>query len=541
MDGSLRELERRARGSADAADVHAYVQALVRSDAIPPDRAPLLAWLAAEVPRDPDELARGLAEHGRAVVARGALAAAEALLDVWHAHAPAEHALRPVEALAAARAWLACPCESHAAEATIAAEAAIVAGDAVQSMAIDAALDPPHDAPVDECELDALDPALTCDPRAAFDDVADVELLARLRRASDAGEPLDHELVEECRERAGEEAVLEATTGALRGSEEPETQDDEPPRRGRDAPQNELQALDRRTVTLLLVDPVAALAAAAAAACNAEQLPDDRWALLRMALQRATSVWTASMGDYDPSDGDEPLVLGSALVAYPALASVVLDALRRWVIELPPAAVAGLGPSPTDRPRARPTRARRTDEDEGLPRDPTPLSLLAWLGHPGAALRLRAGPPPNDLEEWARGLSRFGATVCGHAALAAARAALDAIEERAVATSRRRSSGPRCALATLEAWLERPEAPEAEAARAALDARVDAMCESSGPEAKAEELAALALELALATGGRLGDASAGVHVACAEVVGPLVVRRAVARALVPSLLAPDEP
>lgn len=537
MDGSLRELERRARSSGAAADVHAYLQALARSGAAAPGRAQLLAWLTDEPPPDARTLANELCAQGRDVIARGALAAAEALAEVWRGHAPAEHVAGPEEALAATRAWLACPCESHGADAAVTAEAALSAArEALEEAVMAVPVETAHDAPEDPCDLDALDAALTEDPRAAFEDVGDLELLARLRSACEAGEPVDPDLVEECRDRAGEEAVLEATAAASLddGADVP----DEPSgRRALDrAGAEELPLLDRQTVTLVLVSPVAELAAAAATACSARDPDalDELETLLGTSLERATSVWTVPDLDHDPED--DPLVLGAALIDPSALTSVVLDALRRWAIELPSVALPDVDPPATAR-RTRSAPRRRPRDEEELSGEPARLALLAWLGHPGAARRLGAPPAPADLDAWARGLASFGAAVCGRAALATARAAHDALEGAS-----RLPSGPGRALATLGAWLERPGEAEAASAREALDRCVDAMCAAGTAHvAKAEELAALALELALVGDDRLGQSTAAVLVAGAEVLGPPAVRRAVARALAPALLAPEEP
>lgn len=103
MDGALRELERTLRTSATAADVHAYLRALVRSG--PPDRAALLGWLADDPPATTEALARALTAHGQEVLVRGALAAARPLLETWERHVDEDLGPRAREAVDAARAW----------------------------------------------------------------------------------------------------------------------------------------------------------------------------------------------------------------------------------------------------------------------------------------------------------------------------------------------------------------------------------------------------------------------------------------------------
>ncbi|MGZ3423970.1 MAG: TIGR02996 domain-containing protein [Polyangiales bacterium] len=60
-----------------------------------------------------DAWVKGFAELGKPVCVRVAVAAARAALEAWETYEPAIREGGPYERIAAAEAWLACPCEAH--------------------------------------------------------------------------------------------------------------------------------------------------------------------------------------------------------------------------------------------------------------------------------------------------------------------------------------------------------------------------------------------------------------------------------------------
>ena len=146
-DARLRELERRWREGRDPQDARRWVHELARAGASPaevllarqeagllaPERLAAAAALGdpaarqaleAGPPGPPDLLAAltPVIRLGQEACVRAALAAARAVLPAFEERLASEP--RPRRALAAAEAWLLCPCEPHAAEAARAAEAA---------------------------------------------------------------------------------------------------------------------------------------------------------------------------------------------------------------------------------------------------------------------------------------------------------------------------------------------------------------------------------------------------------------------------------
>jgi hypothetical protein len=157
LDARLRQLARRWAESRDPADAARLTQALTRSratplevlhervrlDLFPAGRFELACYVGSplaievlegsgeplpDVDAEVGDWVRGLGYWGKEAVVRAAVAAARPLLPRWEARQPDE--LRPAEALAAADAWVACPCETHAARALAAAQACWLLGDA---------------------------------------------------------------------------------------------------------------------------------------------------------------------------------------------------------------------------------------------------------------------------------------------------------------------------------------------------------------------------------------------------------------------------
>jgi len=125
-DARLRELERRLRASGAVADEAAWLRERARSGELAPERLALAARLghAAAGPPGPGlvglaEVAAGLDVAGRM---RAAVAVARQRLASWRAVFPNDS--RPAGAIAAAEAWLRCPCRRHA---QASAQAAVVA------------------------------------------------------------------------------------------------------------------------------------------------------------------------------------------------------------------------------------------------------------------------------------------------------------------------------------------------------------------------------------------------------------------------------
>ena len=156
-DARLRQLERRWLETGAPVDGAPLEQALARAFADPVDRVrerlrlglldparlqlacylehPVSAELLRQggeppPPTEPEleAWAQGLAYWGKPVAVRAAAAAARATLPLWTAGQPDEP--RPARAVAAADAWLDCPCEAHAALALEAAQAVWLLGDA---------------------------------------------------------------------------------------------------------------------------------------------------------------------------------------------------------------------------------------------------------------------------------------------------------------------------------------------------------------------------------------------------------------------------
>lgn len=109
-------------------------------DALPADRLELLAWTqhpeamsrsGISPPAAIEAWASGLARFGQEICARAALAAAERALVHWDRDEDA----RPANALAAVRAWIACPCPSHARELESALDRAVEAMTAARGRA----------------------------------------------------------------------------------------------------------------------------------------------------------------------------------------------------------------------------------------------------------------------------------------------------------------------------------------------------------------------------------------------------------------------
>lgn len=136
-DAKLRELERRWRESGAADDEAAYLLERVRVGELPRDRLDLAAhcgYTAAQMAsgyarpsaaiddaesseRSIYEWTQGLVQFGKAALVRAAVAGAECVRQAWDngvEHNPWRD--QATTAWKAARKWLECPCDAHAAE-----------------------------------------------------------------------------------------------------------------------------------------------------------------------------------------------------------------------------------------------------------------------------------------------------------------------------------------------------------------------------------------------------------------------------------------
>lgn len=529
MDDQLRELERTARTRGARADIVTWLQGLLRAGP-PPERAALLAWLAVEEEREPGKLAEELVALGREPLVRGIMALGAGLAWRWEATRPDDQ--RPALALVAAAAWLACPCERHAEAAGEAGEQALAAAEEARDDAVHQAVSHHHDPdcePYDEPGLDDLAEWHEAEGRrVAVEEASDEELWGEVRQRIERGEGLDEQLFDEARERVDcEEGIAEELS-------EPEAEDASGPDAeleaalGRTDPSlpQEVTTLDKRVLVVAQVDLVARLAGLAARACagvTEEVASELVEALGHAADGRAESG--DSYWDDDYGDGVDRVVRSPALATPLALQTALLDALRRWALGLPPldlpsSELAAPAPAPPSAAQPSPASRRRRSLEELAAGE---LELLAWTDHPEA--RRRTGlAVPRALVEWARGLSRFGPSVCARAALAAA-------ERASLHWSLEWDDRPAQALAATREWLACPCEAHAAALRAALDRAVDAMTDASGRAAGAAESAALAAEVALTPSSRLPQACAEALGAATRVVPAAGVRAAVAAAL----------
>ena len=122
-DSKLRELERRWRETGSVEDEAAYLRERVRVGDLTQERLELAAYCGHEgarravaqapyPPKDPVEFALTLPGRNRLLLVLAAICSASLALTEFEARHPSDN--RPRAAILAARAWLLCPCSSHA-------------------------------------------------------------------------------------------------------------------------------------------------------------------------------------------------------------------------------------------------------------------------------------------------------------------------------------------------------------------------------------------------------------------------------------------